>query len=124
MGNVVVIEDDKDTLYLMEYVLAEAGYNVEGYNNLDSFEQIIGKEPSVLLLDNSLPGGYGDSLCFSLKSNPSTNHIPIILISAAYDLEELAGKCKADAFIPKPFDLDALISTVGRFASLSDFNLS
>jgi DNA-binding response OmpR family regulator len=116
--NVVVIEDDRDILDLIQYILADEGYNVVGYNRLEPIEKIKEQKPSVILLDNRLGEGYGNTLCLSLKTNNDTKHIPVIMISASGGLEQIANNCKADAFLAKPFDLADLINLVKHYSDL------
>jgi DNA-binding response OmpR family regulator len=119
--NVVVIEDDRDILDMIQYILADEGYNVSGSRHLEPVEDILEKQPSVILLDNRLADGYGNTLCLSLKSDDRTKHIPVIMVSASGGLAEIAAKCKADAFLPKPFDLEDLVKIVKHY---SEFQLS
>lgn len=119
--NIVVIEDDRDILDLIQYILADEGYDVVGFNRLEPLEKISGQQPSVILLDNRLADGYGNTLCLSLKTNTDTKHIPVIMISASGGLEQIANNCKADAFLAKPFDLADLLNMVKRY---SDFQPS
>ncbi len=116
--NIVVIEDDVDILDMIQYILADEGYNVIGYDKLESLEKIIEQQPAVILLDNRLASGYGDSLCLSLKSSDETKQIPVIIVSASAGLEQIARNCKADAFLAKPFDLDDLVKMVKHYAGL------
>jgi DNA-binding NtrC family response regulator len=114
--NIVVIEDDRDILDLIQYILADEGYNVVGYNRLEPLEKIKEQQPAVILLDNRLGLGYGNTLCLSIKTNDDTKHIPVIMISASGGLEQIANSCKADAFLAKPFDLADLIDMVKRYS--------
>ena len=116
--NVVVIEDDRDILDLIQYILADEGYNVVGYNRLEPLEKIKEQQPSVILLDNRLADGYGNTLCLSLKTKEDTKHIPVIMISASGGLEQIARNCKADAFLAKPFDLADMINLVKHYSDL------
>jgi two-component system, OmpR family, phosphate regulon response regulator PhoB len=116
--NVVVIEDDRDILDLIEYILVDEGYNVIGYNRLERPEKILEQQPSVILLDNRLANGYGNTLCLSLKTSEETKHIPVIMVSASGGLEQIANTCKADAFLAKPFDLEDLVSMVKHYSDL------
>jgi DNA-binding response OmpR family regulator len=116
--NVVVIEDDRDILDMIQFILADEGYNVSGYRHLEPIEKIVEKSPSVILLDNRLGDGFGNTLCLSLKTNEETKHIPIVMVSASGGLEQIALKCKADAFLAKPFDLEDLIKIVKHYSDL------
>lgn len=115
--NIVVIEDDRDILDLIQYILADEGYNVVGYNRLEQLEKIKLQNPSVILLDNKLADGCGNTLCLSIKTHDDTRHIPVIMISASGGLEQIANNCKADAFLAKPFNLDDLINMVKHYSN-------
>jgi DNA-binding response OmpR family regulator len=112
---VVVIEDDRLILDMIEIILSDAGYAVQGYNHIERLDKIIAHQPSLILLDVRLGDGSGDELALSIKDNPATSHIPIILVSARSNLEQTAKSCKADAFITKPFDLEELVNMVSKF---------
>ena len=117
---IVIIEDDRDILDMIQLILADEGYDVIGFAGLQGVEKIIEHQPSVILLDNRLGDGYGNTFCATLKSNPGTKHIPVILVSASGDLASIAKKCNADGYLPKPFDLDDLIKIVKQFSSASE----
>jgi DNA-binding response OmpR family regulator len=110
--NIVIVDDDADILEVVKYILDEEGYHVTLFDHLADVGEIAEKQPSVILLDNKLAGVYSDSLCVALKTDDTTKLIPVILVSAADNLEQIAHRVKADAFLPKPFDLDDLISLV------------
>ena len=113
MGNlIIVVEDDRDILDMIQYILTDAGYKVVGYDHLINIENIIEKRPSLLLLDERLADGYGSTICLELKSNPLTKQIPVILVSAVINLPQIAKDCGADAYLNKPFDLNELIKLV------------
>jgi len=117
-NKIVIIDDDRDILDVVQFILAEEGYNVVLYDYLVPEDIIIEQQPSLILLDNRLASGYSDLLCLSLKSNPATRHIPVVLVSAADDLDEIAAKCNADAFLAKPFDLKEFIKLVKHYTDL------
>jgi DNA-binding response OmpR family regulator len=112
MKRILIIEDDNDTLNLLESVFNEQGYEVISYTNKNSIKGIIINRPDVVLLDNRLNDGFGHELCSEIKSNELTREIPVILTSGYSGLEDLARGCNADAFIAKPYDLEALIGLV------------
>ena len=112
MAKILVIEDDKEILAVVELILHEEGHDVEGsfYGNiLDDINSIM---PQLIILDDWLGKEKGSDLCIKLKSDPKTSLIPVVLFSAHNDSEELAQLIKADAFIRKPFDIDELIKVV------------
>jgi DNA-binding response OmpR family regulator len=111
-NKIVVIDDDKDILDIIHFILDEEGYEIVVYDRLGEIEEIAAHQPSLVLLDNKLAGVYSTNLCVELKSNESTKKIPVILVSASEDLEEIAKQCNADAFLMKPFDLKQFILMV------------
>jgi two-component system, OmpR family, phosphate regulon response regulator PhoB len=112
---IIVIEDDKDTLDIITYILTEEGYEVIGAENTGPLTQLHLHEPLLILMDNRLPEGPGKDICLRLKNDPATRHFPVALVSADTKLEEIAYEGLADAFLKKPFDIEDLIHLVNRF---------
>ena len=117
-NKIVLIDDDEDILDVIQYILVDEGYNVAVYDNLQPLEKIIEQQPCVILLDNKLANAYSNTLCLALKSNYRTKHIPVILMSAAEDLEQIAKACNADAFLNKPFELKEFIKLVKHYSAI------
>jgi two-component system, OmpR family, phosphate regulon response regulator PhoB len=112
---IVVIEDDNDILDLIQYILEDEGYQVLPAGQTGNVDAIAAHQPDLVLLDDRLPGEYGHVMCSRIKSNPRTQNIPVVLVSATRDLEKVAFDCKADDFLPKPFDLDDLLTLVKQY---------
>jgi DNA-binding response OmpR family regulator len=112
---VVLLEDNKLCLELMEEILLDEGYHVIPINHYEAVANIIEFGPQLILLDIRLSDGYGHLLCGALKANTATNHIPVILVSCADTLEKIANECHADNFLSKPFDLQSLLHLVKRY---------
>jgi CheY-like chemotaxis protein len=72
-----------------------------------------------VLLDVMMPVLDGISVCKMVKRDPRLRNLPIIVMSASDRLREEAEACCADAVLPKPFDIDNLVSTVNHFANLN-----
>jgi DNA-binding response OmpR family regulator len=113
---VVVIDDDTDIIELIRYVLVDEGYDVVGFTHLEPVKKIILLLPSVVLLDIMLGDEYGDTLCKLIKLNPASKQIPVILVSAVPNLADIAKQCQADAFLPKPVNLDNLVKLVKHYS--------
>lgn len=108
---VLIIDDDKDALEVMTYVLEDKDYNVITSYTVD-IKDIEKIKPDLILLDNWLGKALGSELCKKLKANPSSKHIPVILISTVSDLSQIAKECNADAYVEKPFDIEHLQGVV------------
>lgn len=112
---VVVLEDEKAILDLMEIALEEEGYDVIAINHHEPLEYFIDFAPQIILLDVRLSNGYGNILCGDLKANPITSMIPVILVSGANNLVKIANECKADGYLSKPFSVDELLTCVKQY---------
>jgi DNA-binding response OmpR family regulator len=112
---ILIIEDDTDILDSMQLILEEEGFDVIGLSHIEPVEEIAEYQPKLILLDVRLTGEYGNVFCCTLKQSKLTTNIPVILVSGASNLVEIARKCKADDFLPKPFDLDILVELVKRY---------
>lgn len=108
MKKILVIENDPDILNILEIVLNDLGYEVIAAKNKIPIEKIIVDDPGLILLDYFLDDGHGKDLCLELKANPLTKHIPLVIMSAHFDVAQFAIESCADAFISKPFDIAAL----------------
>jgi len=112
MKEIVIIENDREILEIMEYILIEQGYNVIAVLNETDLLSIV--KPDLILLDNWLNGRSGHDICIELKQDLATSAIPVILISAGNNLDEVAKSCQADSYINKPFDIEDLITEVNK----------
>ncbi|WP_240663440.1 response regulator [Mucilaginibacter limnophilus] len=117
MRRILAVDDNKDILELLQYILEDYGYKVltlaDGHN---LFEKINEYRPDLILLDIMLGDMDGRELCKEVKQKTETNNIPVILISASHDAGDLTRheNGKPDGFIPKPFDINTLLNTVQR----------
>lgn len=112
----LIVDDNHDILEVLQIILEMEGYTVSCLDNGCEVEDAIGSyRPNLILLDIMLGSLDGRDVCKNLKNNPKTNNIPIIMISASHGISSLEEKtCKADAFIPKPFEIDHLVANVSR----------
>lgn len=110
--SVLIAENDKE-LNAMLSELFNPFYNVLSvYDGETGYETAVGEKPDLIVSDVSIPGLDGIGLCRRLKKNRETSGIPIVLLSANAEKEQiLAGiHAGADDFIKKPFDINILIA--------------
>jgi len=116
---ILVIEDEKDIRDTLVYVLEEQNYEVISSEDAKILKSLHTIKPDLILLDNWLTewksDANGQQISKELKSNPATSHIPIIIISAVSNIQEIAEAGQADAFLRKPFDLNEIIAIVKKF---------
>lgn len=101
---IVVIEDEKDILELIEYHLDKEGYVVTGFLSTENVEQFLEEEiPSLMIVDRNLPGMEGSEFVTHLRK--LGYDIPIIFLTAKdkeSDIEE-GFESGCDDYICKPF---------------------
>src|SRR5947209_7634116 len=108
-----VVDDDESILEVLQIVLESAGYEVQTSLNGESLLHLGNQRlPDLVLLDVLLSGADGREICKNLKSRENTRHIPVILLSAHSDASKASNGSGANAFLAKPFDVDALIKVV------------
>jgi DNA-binding response OmpR family regulator len=110
--HIVLIEDNLYILAAWGGLLETEGYKVTKLPAFPNVETIIDLNPDCFVLDEQLPHISGHIICMLLKSKPQTKDIPVILMSAADELENFAGLCEADAFLKKPFTADSLLNLI------------
>ena len=110
--NILVIEDEPDIRKNLEYNLYRENYTVTSVSSLSEAESVVNLNKfSLILLDLMLPDGSGLDLCKKMKSNPETETIPIIILTAKDDeVDKVVGfELGADDYVTKPFSVRELI---------------
>jgi len=109
---VLVVDDDASIRELLSTVLEDDGYEVvPAANGEDALAVCARWRPDVIVLDLMMPVMDGWTFAKRLRER---DDIPIVVLSAANDLERHAKSVGATEVIGKPFDLDQLIPKVAR----------
>jgi DNA-binding response OmpR family regulator len=116
MKKILVLDDDKDNLEIVSFILTEFGYEVRTRSSGDTiFEDIKAYQPDLLLMDVMLADLDGRDICRRIKENELTRFLSVILISGAHDLSEsMEAPGAPDGYIAKPYDIDFLLSRVKK----------
>ena len=112
---ILIVEDDKDIISLIEYNLKLAGFNILVSNNGENGLLIAKEEkPDLILLDWMLPILSGIEILQRLKNNKDTKSIPIIFITAkGEESDRIRGlDTGADDYIVKPFSPQELVARI------------
>ncbi|HTI59335.1 response regulator [Mucilaginibacter sp.] len=112
---ILIVDDDHDILEVLQHIAVSQGVESVAKDSHVTLAEIEELDPSLILLDHMLPIISGGDICRQVKSHPSIQHIPVILISAVVNLSQLADMCGADNFIPKPFDLEELTNMIRSY---------
>jgi DNA-binding response OmpR family regulator len=111
--NILIVDDQNDILDVLKEALEMEGYNVIALTYTEDIIRSANEhQPDLVMLDFLLAGINGGEHCHFLKTNPLTSHIPVIMLSGYPRVLESLGNYGADMFIPKPFDLEKITSTV------------
>ncbi len=112
---ILVIEDETDILTLLRHYLKQEHFEVvTAQNGYDGLTQARAIHPDLILLDLMLPGLDGLSVNRSLKKDPLTAGIPVVILTAKGDeTDRIIGlELGADDYIVKPFNPKELLARV------------
>ncbi|MBV9172206.1 MAG: response regulator [Chloroflexi bacterium] len=133
MATILVVDDEKPVRQFLVAAFEQEGHHVlEAHHGRHALHVLASSSlhPDLVLSDIMMPVVGGLELCSILKADPSTAHIPVVLMSAAHsrasEASEASGPStasaasgastvsRADAIIAKPFDLDTLDALIER----------
>ncbi|HMK76720.1 MAG TPA: response regulator, partial [Thermodesulfobacteriota bacterium] len=115
MKSILIIEDEKDIVDLIAYHLKQSGFSViSALDGPTGLEKARKEHPRLIILDLMLPEMDGKDICRSLKSNPLTYSIPILMLTAkSEETDRLIGfELGADDYVTKPFSPKELVLRV------------
>lgn len=111
---ILVVEDEGEMGLLLNMMLNEKKIELDYVNNLLSADEYLQKEePSVIILDNKLPDGFGVDFISYIKKKYSD--IKIIMISGFASVRDVALENGADVFFEKPFSKNELYKSIDKF---------
>lgn len=105
-AKILIVEDERDIVDLLQYNLQEAGFETDYVRNgADALHRAVEKSPDLILLDLMLPEVDGLIVCRLLKNDPRTKNIPIVMVTAkTEERDRIAGlELGVDDYITKPF---------------------
>ena len=109
---ILVVDDEKNLVRLVEYNLKKQGYSIDvAFNGLEALQKVENNKPDLILLDIKMPVMNGIEVCVRLKQNPETSSIPVIVVSVLADNEEVLS-LGVRSTITKPFDPEQLLKEV------------
>jgi DNA-binding response OmpR family regulator len=115
MSRILVVEDDQDIADLIRHYLTKAGHHVEVLaSGSEAVLRVREEAPEVLILDLMLPGMSGLEVCRTLRTDPETAKLPIIMVTArAQEGDRVLGlESGADDYVTKPFSTRELVARV------------
>jgi CheY-like chemotaxis protein len=113
-GKILIIDDDKVTLTMLEMILSRHGYRIlSAMDGAEGLEIALKEKPDVVISDMLIPKLHGLELCAKIKQDPQLKEIKVILMTAVYKGAAFHFEAKesgADHFIEKPINTNGLLA--------------
>jgi two-component system, OmpR family, phosphate regulon response regulator PhoB len=116
MARILVIEDEKDLQVVLEYNLTQAGHQVtiagRGFDGLKAARE---RPPDLVLLDLMLPDVPGTEIFKTLRAEPKTRAVPVMMLTAkGEEIDRVLGfELGAEDYVVKPFSVRELLLRIG-----------
>ena len=114
-NRILVVEDEESLLKLESILLSSKGYNVTGVmDGKSALEEVMAHRPDLVILDIMLPEIDGFEVCRRIKENPATSTIPVVMLTAKKNSQDVArgAEVGANAYLTKPFKSAKVIEVI------------
>lgn len=113
---ILIVDDDPDTRSMVRTILESSSFKVEeAENGKVALDRIEALKPALILLDINMPEMNGYDVVIHLKQKPDTQNIPVIMLTAKSEPEDLIAGYKdyaAEYYITKPFTTRQLLAGI------------
>lgn len=118
MAKILVVEDTPDTRQMMVDLLENLGHiAIEARDGVEGVILALSERPDLILLDLMMPTASGDSALSFMRGTPNLSDIPIIVVSAHPDVEQIATQLGANGWLAKPVRYDELRRSINHILS-------
>jgi two-component system OmpR family response regulator len=118
---VLVVDDEPTIRELVAAALDEAGYRaVTAANGADAWRCMRRNAPDAIVLDLMMPVMNAARLIELMRQNARLAHVPVLIVSAAYDACEEARSLGASACLTKPFQLEDVIDNIASLVGVPE----
>jgi diguanylate cyclase (GGDEF)-like protein len=115
-AKVLIVDDDPDTRELLRRVCLDLNAAVDEATDIaGAIDALRHGRPDLVLLDMVLPDAEGLELLSTLRAEPGSEHLPVIVVSARHDTRSKVEALEAGAhdYLAKPFDLQEMLARIG-----------
>jgi two-component system phosphate regulon response regulator PhoB len=115
MAKIVVVDDERDILEVLEFNLRQAGHEVlTASTGREGLELGLKRNPDLIILDLMLPDLSGTEVCRTIRAATDVRQVPILMLSARSDeIDRVVGfELGADDYVTKPFSVRELMLRV------------
>ncbi len=116
MAKILIIDDDRDTMRILEAKLTDIGHQIlQAVNGVEGLDKARLTHPDLILLDVMMPELDGLTVLQHLKFEPGTEKIPVVIMTAKGEKMQHVFKMEgAMAYITKPFVFSELLGEVKK----------
>jgi CheY-like chemotaxis protein len=116
--SILIVDDDAGIRQLVTLFLEHKGYQAASVaNGQEALSHLRHSQPELILLDLMMPVMDGAEFRQAQQQDPQLSSIPVVVMSAAENIEAQAPQLTADSYLPKPIDFDALSALVEQHCS-------
>lgn len=113
--SVLVVDDEPQVAWVLRFSLEAEGYRtLTARDGMAALEAVREHRPTLMLLDIMMPTMDGWSVLEEMRTLPAGERPRVVVVSALASLRDRARAAElgADAFVPKPFDVDELLGVL------------
>ncbi len=115
MTSVLVVDDERDLLSLLDFNLRAAGFEtILATTGQEALSHLRRRVPDLVVLDVMLPDLSGIEICRTIKGDPRTRSVPVVMLTArGEEVDRVVGfELGADDYVTKPFSVRELVLRV------------
>ena len=115
MPAILIVDDERDLVSLLDFNLRQAGFEtLLATSGQEALQHLRRRVPDLVLLDLMLPDLSGTEICRTVKSDPRTKHVPVMMLTAnGEEVDKVVGfELGADDYVTKPFSVRELVLRV------------
>lgn len=113
MARILVVDDDFSIGCMIKDILEFEDHEVIlSQKPLETKQNILEHKVDLVLLDKFIEGVDGTDICLELKEDKEVTGVPVVMMSALYNIAEICKEAGAVDFILKPFDMETLLSKI------------
>ena len=117
---ILVVDDERTTRSLVKRFLSDKFAVLEASDGEQAVDMARQHKPGLILMDIIMPNMDGYHACSKIKTDQATRRIPVVMLTGlGYEFNKtIAEKVGADGYITKPFTLNTLVETIGKFIAV------
>ena len=117
MPRLLLIDDDPDLIQAQAtHALGPLDWRIDvARSGTDGLRRLAAEPPDVILLDSDVPKIDGAEVCRRIKTDATTQRIPVVMMTSSYiDIYDVGAEGGPEAFVVRPFAREVLANVVDR----------